>query len=66
MDRDPNEIYDEGVAATKAWRDEERAKFAATGEGSWLLRELAAASGGRLVEDSPGHWIISKLPDGDF
>lgn len=61
MDQDPNEIYDEGMAAATAWRDEERAKFAAPSGGNWLLRALAEESGGRLVEVAPGRFIESTL-----
>lgn len=31
-------------------------------EGNRLLREIAEASEGRLVEISPGVWLESKLP----
>ncbi|MDI6101901.1 hypothetical protein QLQ12_25100 [Actinoplanes sp. NEAU-A12] len=61
MDQDPNEIYDKRVAAAKAWRDEERARFAASSGGNWLLHALAEESGGRLVEVSPGRFVESKL-----
>lgn len=33
-----------------------------TGERASLLRELAAQSGGKLVEIAPGWWYESKLP----
>lgn len=61
MDQSPNEIYDEGLAAAKAWRDEERAKLAASSKGNWLLRTLVDQSDGRMVEIAPGWFIESKL-----
>lgn len=61
MEQDPNEIYDEGVATAKAWREEERAKFAGSSGGNWLLHTLAEESGGRLVEVVPGRFTESKL-----
>ncbi len=61
MNQNPNEIHDEGVTAAKAWRDEERGKFAASSGGNWLLHTLAEDSDGWLVEVAPGRFIASKL-----
>jgi hypothetical protein len=61
VDQDPNDIYDEGLAMAREWREAERRKFAATDEGSWLLRAIAEESDGRLVEMAPGCFIESKL-----
>ena len=61
---DPFDIYGEGLAAAREWQAEQRRRHDEAERGNWLLHELAAESGGRLVEISPGCFYESKLSGG--